>query len=661
MPTDGPAPVAAADTLLTRTYLGLLAAQFLAAFNDQAIHASAMFFAINTNTLSESQAISLMPILFYAPWAVFCTLAGFLADRYSKRTTLVGWKAAEVGICGLALFGFWLGTGGGHPHAGAWVVLSTVFLMGTHSAFFVPAKYGVMPEILQPQLLSRGNGVLESLSFLAVILGTVSGGVLSYVFLRREANIGLILLGLAVVGALASLLIRQMPAANPGLRFPRFLYGPLFRNLKVLLWSRPLAFAVTGIAFFTFIVAFMRATVYMFGESQNPKWDELKTSAVVGTVALGVGLGSPLAGWLSGRKVELGLIPIGAVGMIFGCVMAGLTLGYIPGLVACTVLIGVCTGFYLVPLFTLLQYRAPKASKGDMVASSNFINVTGAILASVLFSAIVAGSKKAGFLPRIETQDRVAEGNLDQVGLKRGRPVFFRVGEVQAGQEPTPSEPQEPQTVFRRLFDPRRSRRPTEIEIDRSVGVGDPVVVSKYRLGDVTHYVIRPAADPEDPEYDERPLPRYLFLGAGLLTLGVLLVLWRRVRDLPARAGTLLRSLVGPRFVPEGLVHVPGDGPLVLLIETADPAAVRAVRAAVDRYVAVMEPKAADPEAVRMALDVLGRGDVVGVLTAAPGATALADALEGLKIPVRVEGRLLVFGQPTADRSGRQVLSDLSQ
>src|SRR5688572_3604415 len=242
MPTAGPGAHAPASTLATRTYLGLLAAQFLAAFNDQAIHAAAMFFAINTQTLNEAWAISLMPILFYAPWAVFCTLAGYLADRFSKRNTLVFWKVAEIGICGLALLGFWLGTDGGHPHAGAWVVLSTVFLMGTHSAFFVPAKYGVMPEILQPHLLSRGNGVLESLSFLAVILGTVSGGVLSFVFLRREANIGIILVVLAVIGALASLLIRWMPAANPTLRFPRYLYGPLVKNLKTLLWSRPLAF-----------------------------------------------------------------------------------------------------------------------------------------------------------------------------------------------------------------------------------------------------------------------------------------------------------------------------------------------------------------------------------------------------------------------------------
>src|SRR5262245_5313759 len=270
-------------TLQSRTFSGLIIAQFLAAFNDQAIHASAMFFAINQQALTKETAISLMPILFYAPWALFCTVAGYLADRYSKRHSLGFWKFAEVGITLIALGGFWLGTHG-RP-MGPWIVLSTVFLMGTHSAFFVPAKYGVMPEILQPHLLSRGNGVLESLSFLAVILGTVCGGVLSYVFKDHEYGIGVVLVVLAVVGALASALIEMVPAANPTRPFPTNLFGPLFKNLRILLWSRTLAFAVIGIAFFTFIVAFMRATVYMFGESQNPRWDELKTSMVVGTVA----------------------------------------------------------------------------------------------------------------------------------------------------------------------------------------------------------------------------------------------------------------------------------------------------------------------------------------------------------------------------------------
>jgi hypothetical protein len=124
---DAPSAIPAnpGNALLSRTFIGLLVAQLLAAFNDQAIHAAAMFFAINTQTLTERDAISLMPILFYAPWAVFCTVAGYLADKYSKRNALVTWKVAEIGITGVALLGFWLGRDG-YPTAGPWVVLATV-------------------------------------------------------------------------------------------------------------------------------------------------------------------------------------------------------------------------------------------------------------------------------------------------------------------------------------------------------------------------------------------------------------------------------------------------------------------------------------------------------------------------------------------------------
>ena len=639
MPTEGIGH-APSDTLVTRTYAGLLAAQFLAAFNDQAIHASAMLFAINTQTLSEAQAISLMPILFYAPWAIFCTLAGYYADRYSKRNILVLWKIAEVGICALALFGFWYGTDGGQPRAGAWVVLSTVFLMGTHSAFFVPAKYGVMPEILQPHLLSRGNGLLESLSFLAVILGTISGGVMSFVFLRREMNIGIVLLGLAILGALCSLLMRWMPAANTARRFPAYVYGPLIQNLKTLLWIRPLAFAVIGIAFFTFILAFMRATVYMFGESQNPRWDELKTSVVVGTVALGVGLGSPIAGYVSGRKVELGLIPIGAAGMIIGCVLAGLSLGFIPGFIACTILLGICTGFYLVPLFTLLQYRAPKASKGDMIASSNFINVSGAIAASLLFAALVYVAKKTEFIEHVPETDHVAVGELRERFLQKGHTVYVEVGEKSIGRKP---ETEPAFDLFDHLFAPKPSVIPPEIHIGRTVETGDSVIVSHYRVGDVDHYAVRPAGTPPATHYDARALPRFLFLGAGLMTFGVLLILWRRVPDLPMRAVNLFRATYRKRFVLDGLAQVPGDKPVVLWVETNDPVAIQSIRSAIDRYVVVFEPKVVDDDLRQQARRVLARGDVVAVIQHSPDAKALVESLPGLRITVRVERNHLRF------------------
>src|SRR6478752_2844568 len=119
-PAAPPAPTPlqlSAGGLTGRTFVGLLIAQFLAAFNDQAIHAAAMFYAINTQAMTERDAISLMPILFYAPWAIFSTVAGWLADRYSKRTSLVAWKLAEVGITLVALVGFSLDT-----PAGPWIV-----------------------------------------------------------------------------------------------------------------------------------------------------------------------------------------------------------------------------------------------------------------------------------------------------------------------------------------------------------------------------------------------------------------------------------------------------------------------------------------------------------------------------------------------------------
>src|SRR5262249_59324289 len=99
---------------------------------------------------------------------------------------LVTWKLAEVAITLLALAGFWLGTQSetATRHLGGWIVLSCVFLMGTHAAFFAPAKYAAMPEILQPHVLSKGNGVLESTTFLSAILGTVCGGLLSSLFAR---------------------------------------------------------------------------------------------------------------------------------------------------------------------------------------------------------------------------------------------------------------------------------------------------------------------------------------------------------------------------------------------------------------------------------------------------------------------------------------------
>lgn len=586
-------------SLRNRTFVGLLVAQFLAAFNDQAIHAAAMFFALNTGTLHEATAITLMPILFYSPWAIFVTLAAYYADRYSKQRALRAWKFAEVGITLVATVGFYLGSVH-HSPAGPWVVLGCVFLMGLHSAFFVPAKYGAMPEILQPQLLSRGNGILESLSFMAIILGTVSGGMLSSLFRGRETVIGLVLVALAAVGAVASLLIERMPPANPTRPFPKPLYGPLAESLRVLIGSRPLRLAVIGIAFFTFVVAFMRATVYLLGESQNPRWSEFHTSVVVGMSALGIGLGSPLAGWLSGRKVELGLVPLGAVGMILAGVAAAVVLARLTGppmqagLVACIVAIGFCTGFYLVPMYTLLQHRAPKTAKGDAVATSNFINVVGAMLASGVAAGVVALAHATGVTPVVAGHADLATGILVRaVTDKHGRVQYVEVrngdNRLRKLGDPPPEDDDDEDTVA-----PLTTGQPraTVIKYHAAVSEGQPVAVSGYKVRGVAYFLLRPANQPLPTAYDEEPLPRYLFLGAALVTLAILLILMQQMPDLLSRAAWVLRAGKQTRRLHAVGTHfLPAVGPVVLVTNCRDEACYRNVNSATERTVRLVRSK----------------------------------------------------------------------
>jgi MFS family permease len=570
-----------APSLKNKTFIGLIIAQFLAGFNDQAIHAMAMFYAIHTSILTEADAITLMPILFFAPWAIFCTLAGYLADRFSKTYTLRAWKITEVGIALVLILGFYLGTSKENP-LGAWIVMSTVFMMGTHAAFFAPAKYGAMPEMLQAHILSRGNGILESTTFLASILGTVFGGLLSFYLRHNEIWIGVCLLVLSVIGAAASFLIAYLPPGNPTRAFPINLFKPLIDNLKVLFRSRPLALAVIGIAFFVFMVAYMRATMYMHGQSRNPRWDELKTSLVVAVVALGVGAGSPLAGYFSGGKIELGLVPLGCVGMIIAALVAGVAIESTAVLVVSLIALGFFSGFYMVPLYTLLQHRAPKACKGDLVATSNFINVTGAIAASLLFNALVQVSQLTGITPAIRPVE-VATGTLEE--LKKddhGKVVMavvrtadqtrytFHEKKLAVPPLELPEDYTDDRDFVDQILDIAIRNQDIEFEedlfeiISGGLKPGDEVAVTQYDLRGVRHFRVRAANRSPKLVYDYEYLPRYLFIGAALMTLGILLLLTRKLPDFFVRTFFWLWSLGRMHIREVGLKNLPTNGPVVL-------------------------------------------------------------------------------------------------
>lgn len=633
-----------AGSLGNRTFFGLITAQFLAGFNDQAIHAMAMFYAINTAILSEGDAISLMPILFYAPWAIFATLAGYFSDRYSKTYSLIGWKISEIVISLMLILGFYLGTNLEMRLAGGWIVMSCVFLMGTHAAFFAPAKYGSMPEILQAQALSRGNGILESTTFLASILGTVTGGFLSYWFRGNELWIGFIMLALSLVGAAASFLIAYLPPANQTREFPVNLFAPLVRNLQTLFRSRALALSVTGIAFFIFMVAYMRGSVYMHGESRNPRWDESFTSLIVATVAFGVGIGSPLAGYLSGRKIELGLVPLGCLGMFLATFVAGLAIDHTAVLIGALVVIGFFSGFYMVPLYTMLQHRAPKTSKGDLVATSNFINVTGAITASILFKILVGFSQFAGIAPPVDQAD-VFRGQLVRLEEQHGHPEAVVV-RGEGGVE----------KAFRARQVPGEEGDPiSKVRVEsiaRNLKEGDAVVVSAYELRGIQNFLVRRPGQEMKPVYDFEILPRFLFLIASMLTLGILILLWRMLPDFFTRSLFWLRSLGKYQLREVGLARLPASGPVLLACNCVDLESSLQLVSVTDRTTRVIVPTAngqalgdgllgalarrssvvaltpdAHDRAKSAALHALSAGHLVAVGVDGPGDTAAAQSL----------------------------------
>jgi len=462
-----------AATLSDRSYIGLVLSQFLAAFNDQAIHIVAIFYAsdllhgyAHLEGFDQKTIVSIVTACFISPFFLFSPLAGILADKYSKQKTIVFWKVAEIAITALALAGFLLphtvGWGWVEPKTlaviSAFMVIAAVFLMGTHSAFFVPAKYGIMPEILHTSVLSRGNGLLEGTSFVSQILGTSFGGFLYYKFKNHENPlagdewiIGAVLFALAFVGAGFSMLVAKIPAAAPDRRLTLNPLVPLTRNFGELARSRPLVLAVIGIAFFTFMTIFVRQTLLYQGEStkelNNARMrltrysvaanqtsdtapapatssanqattaavsatkngdehglDELWISILVALVGLGVGGGCALAGKLSGSRLELGLVSAGTTLLVI--LTAGLSVvaqsSNLEGTgtlwnklaesvtaqwptILCLIAIGFAAGLYIVPFYTLLQHRAPKDSKGNMVATSNFMNVTGGLLAIITF------------------------------------------------------------------------------------------------------------------------------------------------------------------------------------------------------------------------------------------------------------------------------------
>ena len=362
------------DTLRHKGLQPFLWTQFLGAFNDNLFKIVVSMLAVHMVTAGAAgRELSIVSAVFILPFLLFSGYAGQLADVYSKRTVLVVSKSLEIGAATLGFVAFLFG----HLQ----LTYGVLFLIALQATFFSPAKYGILPEVLPDRDLSRANGILEMSTFVAIVLGTALGGYLFEVLHAHLWVIGVLVVAVAVVGTMLSFRIPNAPAAAPDQRIDRNPWGEIWSGLVTLRKDRVLWLTVIGISYFWFLGSLLQLVVILFG-GEVMRLSETWVGVLTTFAAIGIGVGSMAAGRLSGDKVELGLAPIGAIGMgIFAIALSRSGQSFAVAAINLT-LVGFFGGLFAVPLNALLQQRSGSREKGRLMATNNFLNTVAIMLAS---------------------------------------------------------------------------------------------------------------------------------------------------------------------------------------------------------------------------------------------------------------------------------------
>jgi acyl-[acyl-carrier-protein]-phospholipid O-acyltransferase/long-chain-fatty-acid--[acyl-carrier-protein] ligase len=348
--------------------------QFLAAFNDNVYKMIVSVGAVElaANQLLGSRYLAIAGAVFVLPFLLFAGYAGQLADRFSKTRVLQITKAFEIAIMGVGMVALYMRS--------IDILLVVLFLLAMQANFFSPAKYGILPEMLPEAQLTRANGLLELSTFAAIVLGTSAG---SFLFARWKGEpliMGGMLLAIAVVGSLTSIFIRKVPASGSRLPWQWNPFEEVVAGVKRIYRDRPLWLTVAGISYFWFMGALFQMAVILVG-TESLHLSDTRTGLLVTALAVGIGLGSIAAGWLSGDTVEIGLVPLGAA--LLG--LAALLLGFAHSFASSVLWLGAAGfagGIFIVPLNAFLQEHAEPKEKGRLLATNNFLNMIGVVLAS---------------------------------------------------------------------------------------------------------------------------------------------------------------------------------------------------------------------------------------------------------------------------------------
>ena len=402
-PSDAPRRPLARD----RSFWGLLATQFLGAFNDNFYKQFVLLLCIDyvaQARLESDPYQSTATAVFALPFVLFSLYTGAVADRYSKRTIVVLCKALEIVVM-LAATAVLATFAAGTP-ALLWAAIAVVGLMSLQSTLFGPSKYGILPELFDEADLSRVNGAVQMTTFIAILLGTVAAGYFLGFFRDRLWLFGLSAVTVSVAGTLTSLLVRRTPVANPGQPFTwkSFTGDPTVWKLA---WTDArLRTATLVYSLFFMLGAVLQLSINAFGRNQMGYSPE-RTSLLVMTLTLGMGIGCSVAGQLSRRRNRTELVSYGGIGLLASGLLAGVAPHALPrelvfgveAMLLC--LLGVSAGLTAVPLQVTLQSVPPKAVKGRMIGVVNFCTWVGILLGGILYFGLSSMLRDGAGVSRI--------------------------------------------------------------------------------------------------------------------------------------------------------------------------------------------------------------------------------------------------------------------
>lgn len=387
----------------TRRFLPMFITQFFGALNDNVYKQSLLLVItygwINQQNTDISTLNNLAALLFILPYFIFSATAGQIADKYERSQLVRGIKVLEIMIMLIGSAGFLTGH--------LWLLLLALFLMGTHSTFFGPIKYAILPEILKPNELMSGNALFQSGTSMAILIGMILGGAVISASQGNLIWISLTVVIIAILGYISSRFVLKQNVTSPDLKIDWNFFRTSFQTLKYAK-SLPIIFLILlGNSWYWFYGATYLTQIPQLTQ-QNLHASENVVSLLLTFFSVGIGVGSLLCRKIGGTEVNLKMVPIGAIGLTVFAFYLAASLAFVPvrtgemlGLqeiftqgfsyyhvMLAVTLLGISGGFYIVPLYAMMQAFSPRSHRARVVAANNILNAV-FMVSSAVFSIII--------------------------------------------------------------------------------------------------------------------------------------------------------------------------------------------------------------------------------------------------------------------------------